>query len=168
LWQDVDFESNVIHIRRILEPDGSSTDMTKTVAGPRDIPMAPLLREMLREWRVRCPRLKGELHRVFPGLRTSADLADAEDRWWLPTPLLEFPQAFWRPAFVKTALPYVTPHSARHCFISTMQAQGVEVGLVAKLAGHANGGKRQGGRSSNHPPQHTLALITCRQGPRAG
>lgn len=30
----------------------------------------------------------------------------------------------------------VTPHSARHAFISTLQAQGVEVGLVAKLAGH--------------------------------
>jgi integrase len=35
-------------------------------------------------------------------------------------------------------LPYFEPHSARHCFISTLQAQGVEVGLVAKLAGHAN------------------------------
>jgi hypothetical protein len=35
-------------------------------------------------------------------------------------------------------LPAVTPHSARHCFISTLQAQGIEVGLVAKLAGHAN------------------------------
>jgi site-specific recombinase XerD len=33
---------------------------------------------------------------------------------------------------------YVTHHSARHSFVSTLQAQGVEVGLVAKLAGHAN------------------------------
>jgi len=32
----------------------------------------------------------------------------------------------------------VTPHSARHSFISALQANGVEVGLVAKLAGHAN------------------------------
>jgi integrase len=35
-------------------------------------------------------------------------------------------------------LPYVTPHSARHTFISTLQVQGTEVGLVAKLAGHTN------------------------------
>ncbi|MGL1627159.1 tyrosine-type recombinase/integrase, partial [Vibrio parahaemolyticus] len=35
-------------------------------------------------------------------------------------------------------LPYVTPHSARHTFISVLQAAGVEVGLVSKLAGHAN------------------------------
>jgi integrase len=45
---------------------------------------------------------------------------------------------FWKPAFAKAELPYVTPHSARHSFISTMQAQGIEVGLVASLAGHAN------------------------------
>ena len=32
----------------------------------------------------------------------------------------------------------MTHHSARHSFVSTLQAQGVEVGLVAKLAGHAN------------------------------
>jgi len=38
----------------------------------------------------------------------------------------------------RLGLPPVTPHSARHCFISNLQAQGIEVGLVAKLAGHAN------------------------------
>ncbi|MGR3722347.1 hypothetical protein [Abyssibius alkaniclasticus] len=31
-----------------------------------------------------------------------------------------------------------THHSARHSFVSVLQAQGVEVGLVAKLAGHAS------------------------------
>ncbi|WP_433962909.1 tyrosine-type recombinase/integrase [Roseitalea porphyridii] len=35
-------------------------------------------------------------------------------------------------------LPYITPHAARHVFVSALQAQGVEVGPVAKLAGHAN------------------------------
>ena len=38
----------------------------------------------------------------------------------------------------EAGVPYVTPHSARHCFISNLQAEGVEVGLVAKIAGHAN------------------------------
>ena len=32
----------------------------------------------------------------------------------------------------------MTPHSARHSFISTLQAEGIEVGLVAQIAGHAN------------------------------
>jgi hypothetical protein len=49
-----------------------------------------------------------------------------------------FRKSYWQPAFAALGLPYVTPHSARHTFISTLQAQGIEVGLVAKLAGHAN------------------------------
>ena len=67
LWTDVDFDKGVIRIRRIQERDGSLTEMTKTEAGTRDIPMGATLREMLLAWRVRCPRLNGELHRVFPG-----------------------------------------------------------------------------------------------------
>jgi integrase len=47
---------------------------------------------------------------------------------------------YFRPALVRLGLPVVTPHSARHGFISALQANGVEVGLVAKLAGHANAG----------------------------
>jgi len=31
----------------------------------------------------------------------------------------------------------VTIHSARHSFVSVLQARGVEVGLVAQMAGHS-------------------------------
>ena len=138
LWDDVDFDAGVIRIRRIQERDGSLCETTKTDAGRRDIPMMPLLREMLLEWRLACPRLKGQLHRVFPAPgRPSA--------WPRPRvggggPLLyqNFRRRFWEPVFEQLGLPYVTLHSARHSFISTMQAQGTEVGLVAKIAGHSN------------------------------
>jgi integrase len=63
--------------------------------------------------------------------------------WPLPReggggPLLynNFRARIWAPFLRKLGLPAVTPHSARHAFISTLQAQGVEVGLVAELAGH--------------------------------
>ena len=49
-----------------------------------------------------------------------------------------FRNRYWQPALAGLGLPYVVPHSARHVFISTLQAKGIEVGLVAKLAGHAN------------------------------
>ena len=49
-----------------------------------------------------------------------------------------FRNGYWLPGLKAIGLPYVTPHSARHSFISILQAKGVEVGLVAKLAGHAN------------------------------
>ena len=56
----------------------------------------------------------------------------------LPLTYANFRNSYWRPAFESLGLPYVSPHSARHTFISTLQATGIEVGLVAKLAGHAN------------------------------
>jgi len=112
--------------------------MTKTEAGMREIPIGPTLRPLLLDWRVRCPRRRGELHRVFPG-------PGRLQPWPKPRlggggPLLyqNFRHRYWQPVFAKLGLPYVTPHSARHSFISTLQAQGIEVGLVAKLAGHAS------------------------------
>ena len=136
MWDDVDFEANVICIRRAQMRYGSLSEFTKTEAGRRDIPMSPLLREMLLGWRVRCPRKDGELQRVFsaPGVPRA---------WPLPReggggPFVygSFRARYWAPMLKRLGLPPVTPHSARHSFISVLQAQGVEVGLVAKLAGH--------------------------------
>ena len=138
LWEDVDFDANVVRIRRIQERDGSLTDMTKTEAGTREMPMGATLREMLLAWRVRCPRLRGELHRVFPGPGRLEPWPKPRSGGGGPLLYQNWRRRYWAPVFKKLGLPYVTPHSARHSFISTMQAQGIEVGLVAKLAGHAS------------------------------
>ncbi|MBC8050390.1 MAG: tyrosine-type recombinase/integrase [Chitinophagales bacterium] len=45
---------------------------------------------------------------------------------------------YWRPFLKRLGLPAVTPHSARHSYISTLQAEGVEVALVAKISAHVN------------------------------
>jgi integrase len=67
LWEDVDLDAGVIGIKRMLERDGSISEFTKTAAGTREIPISPLLKSMLLEWRVACPRRAGELCLVFPG-----------------------------------------------------------------------------------------------------
>src|SRR3954454_12955869 len=138
LWEDVDFAVNLIRICRMQEEDGTITDLTKTAAGTREIPMGPTLRGMLLEWRERCPRLPDTPHRVFPGIGFARP-------WPLPRvggggPLLlsNFRNRMWTPALRRLGLPYVTPHGARHSFISILQALGIEVGLVAKIVGHAN------------------------------
>jgi integrase len=138
LWEDVDFDRGVIRIRRIQERDGSLTEMTKTEAGTREIPMGTTLREMLLAWRVRCPRKGRELYRVFPGPGRLQPWPKPRIGGGGPLLYQNFRRRYWEPVFAKLELPYVTPHSARHSFISTLQAQGIEVGLVAKLAGHAN------------------------------
>jgi integrase len=136
MWDDVDFEANLIRIRRIQLRYGALSEFTKTEAGRRDIPMSPMLREMLLAWRLRCPRKDGQLERVFPA-------PGVPRAWPLPReggggPLVygSFRKRYWAPMLRRLGLPAVTPHSARHSFISVLQAQGVEVGLVAKLAGH--------------------------------
>ncbi|RWB66808.1 site-specific integrase [Mesorhizobium sp.] len=138
LWSDVDFDKGVIRIRRIQERDGSLTEMTKTEAGTREIPMSSVLREMLLAWRVRCPRKGKELHRVFPGPGRLQEWPKPRLGGGGPLVYQNFRKRYWVPVFKQLGLPYVTPHSARHSFISTLQAQGIEVGLVAQIAGHAN------------------------------
>lgn len=138
LWSEVDFDRNVIRIRRIQERDGSLTEVTKTDAGTRDIPMSAVLREMLLTWRVRCPRKGKELHRVFPGPGRLQEWPKPRIGGGGPLLYQNFRKRYWAPIFKALKLPYVTPHSARHSFISTLQAQGIEVGLVAQIAGHAN------------------------------
>ena len=138
LWSDIDLDRNVITICRVQERDGTTIETTKTEAGARDIPISATLRGLLLAWRLVCPRLDGELYRVFPG-------PGVPQQWPLPRlggggPVLysNFLKRYWRPAFKASGIRYVTHHSARHSFVSVLQAQGVEVGLVAKLAGHAS------------------------------
>jgi len=138
LWSEVNFDKGTIHICRVQERDGSLSEMTKTEAGTREIPMGPLLGEMLLAWRERCPRKDGQLHRVFGG--------PGRLQPW-PKPRIagggallyqNFRRRYWEPIFKKLELPYCTPHAARHAYVSVMQAQGIEVALVSKIVGHAN------------------------------
>ncbi|MDX2204606.1 MAG: site-specific integrase [Hyphomicrobiaceae bacterium] len=136
LWKDVDFAQGVIRIRRMQELDGSLCDITKSPAGNREVPMSPTLVGLLMSWRQRCPGGCEADQRVFTTLGTAT--SQRHSARGLPLTYANFRNSYWRPAFERLGLPYVSPHSARHTFISTLQANGIEVGLVAKLAGHAN------------------------------
>jgi integrase len=129
VWNDVDLVAGTIHVHRAQSKDGAISSLTKTPAGDRKIPMSPFLLKLLSRWAPVCPTRAGEPAWVFPALgRKEGGLLSYAN----------FRSVYWRPALARLGLPSVTPHSARHCFISTLQAQGVEVGLVAQLAGHAN------------------------------
>jgi integrase len=133
LWEDVDLEAGVIRIRRMLERDGSISEFTKTAAGTREIPISPLLRSLLLEWRLACPRWAGQLRLVFPGQGWKG--RNCRRHAGRTLVYANFRNRYWKPALETLGLPHVAPHSARHAFISTLQAQGVEVGLVAKRLG---------------------------------
>ena len=53
-WENVDFENSEIKVRKAFDRYGQIKS-TKTKAGTRDIPMAALVRQALREWKVSQP-----------------------------------------------------------------------------------------------------------------
>ncbi|MGH7038375.1 MAG: tyrosine-type recombinase/integrase [Stellaceae bacterium] len=63
VWDDVDFERKVIRVRQRADHWGT-IGAPKSAAGDREIPMAPMVVNTLREWRLACP--KGEANFVFP------------------------------------------------------------------------------------------------------
>lgn len=138
LWEDVDFVENVIRIRRNQRRNGTIKDFPKTAAGQRTIPMVPKLRDALLAWKPRCPRKKGAPDRVFPCLGYKYSEAKSQMRAGGALMLANFSHRVWKPLIQRLGLPPVTPYVARHLVISNLQAQGVEVGIVAKIAGHAN------------------------------
>lgn len=138
LWEDIDFTANVIRIRRNQNKDGSIKDTPKTAAGQRAIPMAPRLRDALLDWKGRCPRRESHPERVFPCLGYKYSDPLDQSRAGGALTLCNFRNRVWKPMVQALDLPPVTPYVARHLVISNLQAQGVEVGMVAKIAGHAN------------------------------
>jgi integrase len=76
-WDAVDFERRVIRVRQRADLWGTIGD-PKSAAGTREIPMAPMVVNALREWKLGCP--KGKLGLVFPNgagnVQTHANIAD--------------------------------------------------------------------------------------------
>jgi integrase len=71
-WQDVDYKSNLIHVRRSFI--NGKVGRPKTESSEADVPMHPLLADSLRDWQEKSPwnkagdwifaseRLKGKIH----------------------------------------------------------------------------------------------------------
>ncbi len=62
-WSDVNFEAKEIHVRRRADRWNEIGD-SKSEAGHRKIPMAPMVLNTLDAWKKECP--KGNLNLVFP------------------------------------------------------------------------------------------------------
>jgi integrase len=71
-WDDVDFDKEVIQVHQRADNWGVM-GRPKSAAGEREIPMAPIVVNALKEWRLACPKVKpagrageGRLGLVFP------------------------------------------------------------------------------------------------------
>ena len=62
-WRDVDLKNNELHVRQRADKY-NAVGHTKSESGERTIPLAPMLANTLREWKLACP--VGALGLVFP------------------------------------------------------------------------------------------------------
>src|SRR5262249_1850848 len=81
-WSDVDLDAGQIHVRQRAD-QWLQIGSTKSKAGMRDIPLAPIVVNTLRQWRLVCP--KGELDLVFPNTIGHIDSVQGiHARFWVP------------------------------------------------------------------------------------
>lgn len=133
-WKDVDFENNIISVRRTSNytaKKGVYTDTTKTKRSQRTLKFPQFIMDMLKEYK---------------------DEQDAEalrlaDRWvetdrlyvkWDGRPMQNGTPYFWLGKFCeKHDLPFYGLHSFRHLFCSLLVNQGVDIVTVSGALGHS-------------------------------
>jgi integrase len=147
-WNDVDFGQKVIHVRQRADQWGV-IGSPKSEAGHRAIPMSPMVVNVLREWKLSCPRLgatkenPGQLELVFPnGDGKSESHANIINRGFNPIQVaagVTEPHATkrddtGRPAYVAK----YGMHALRHFFASWAIEQGFSPKRLQSLLGHAS------------------------------
>ena len=79
-WPDIDLEAGVIHVRQRADAWGRMGP-PKSKSGKRDIPLAPLVLNALKQWRIDCP--KGELDLVSPNNRGKIErMSNIHEHTW--------------------------------------------------------------------------------------
>jgi integrase len=123
-WSDVDLDEGVIHVRQRADA-WSTIGKPKSKAGARDIPLAPIVVNTLREWKSSCPASKLDL--VFP------------NGYGNPESLQNIYKRFWAPVQKKCELPHFGFHSLRHVAASLFIAYlGWTPKRVQEVMGHSS------------------------------
>jgi integrase len=128
-WGAVDFESKVIYIRQRANL-WCDIGAPKSSAGQREIPMAPMVVNALREWRLACPR--GPAGLVFPnGNGNVENHANIANRGFYA---LQLAAGIVNPK----GKPKYGLHALRHFFASWAIDQGFSPKRVQVLLGHSS------------------------------
>lgn len=138
-WSDIDFERELLHIRRTSQytPErGIFTDTTKTAGSQRAVKLSPSLVSLLRTWKAH-----QAAERLKLGDRWSADWT-AHPRLftkWDGTPMHPDTPSKWFRSFIRdTDLPHIRLHGLRHTNATLMISSGTPVNAVSSRLGHAS------------------------------
>jgi integrase len=128
-WSEVDLTpgSEVVRIIRQYYK-GELVEQTKTLAGAREIILAPPAARALRELSVsqQVDERPNPHGLVFPSPRGS---------YWRDS---NFDRRVWQKARVNAKLPVLTFHTLRYFYISMIRAQGLPTALTEQLVGHVD------------------------------
>jgi integrase len=128
-WNDVDLDRKVIAVRQRANLWGE-IGAPKSAAGDREIPMAPMVVNALREWRLACP--KGAAGLVFPNGKGKVEShANIANRGFY---------ALQRAAGLvdEDGRPKYGLHALRHFFASWAIERGFSPKRVQTLLGHSS------------------------------
>jgi integrase len=149
-WEHVDLAAGVIRVSQRADFE-NRMGPPKSAAGNRDIPMAPMLVNTLKEWKLTCPQTK--LGIVFPtesgGIHSNGNL---HRHYWGPLQIKlglisgEAPMqdAAGRPKLGKDGQPLLRPvprytfHALRHAAASLFIEQGWSPKKVQTTMGHSS------------------------------
>jgi integrase len=129
MWSDVDLKEGTIHVQRRAD-ENNEMGPPKSEAGDRIIQASSLLANILKRWKLACP--KGEFDLCFPtGIGTVESHANIANRgWYRVQSELGIVDAADRPKYGL--------HAARHFFASCMIEAGHLPKRLQEMMGHAS------------------------------
>lgn len=134
-WKDVDFENNIISVRRTscYTPDrGVYTDTTKTRLSQRTLKFPQALMDMLREYKEEQDNEALKLGDKW--IETDRLFTKENGEPQHPNTTYHWLEKFCK----KNDLPFLGLHSFRHLFCSMLVNQGVDIVTVSGALGHSN------------------------------
>ena len=149
-WSDIDYENQVIHIRRTsqyVQHMGIITKSPKNDTSFRTIKLSKMMFDQLREYQQYWQQLRSDLGDIWQNTITIT-LADGSkqnvpnDRLFIKedsTPMNPDSITDWTRKFVeRNHLPHFTPHSLRHTHATLLIAEGVSIPTVSRRLGHSS------------------------------
>lgn len=130
-WNDVDFNTSVVHIRKNLNRKGLSNGQLyeittpKTKAGNRDILLPETLIKLLKEHKKSCEKIDGFNNNSFV-FGTSTPLVEQTIRRRLDEYAL------------KAGVKKIRVHDLRHSHASLLISQGADILIVSQRLGHSD------------------------------
>jgi integrase len=148
-WSDIDFDAGLINVRRRADENGK-IDRPKSRAGSRAVLLSKDLAQILRQWRLACPRNgDGMVDLCFPtGIGTVESHANIANRGFyaaqreLDPPMLKPKIEDGVPVLDKDGNPVMQPkyglHALRHFYAWLIIEQNYNPKRVQQLLGHAS------------------------------